>query len=116
MTKVATQLTTKVKKSSDELFEDQLQSSAVDTREYKLTRLSIPFLKNIKEVVAKRSQYDTDKCFASISFKDGKRASVALDYDVPAEPGDKLKLSTLQWKTLTNDDGSEFRCITGMIQ
>lgn len=122
MTKAATQLTTKtsekscVKKSSDELFEEQLQKVAVEAREYTLSRLTIPFLKNIKEVVAKRSQYDTDKCFASISFKNGKRASVALDYDVPAEPGDKLKLSTLQWKTFTNDDGSEFRCITGMLQ
>lgn len=122
MTKVAKQLSTEtsrkssVKKSSAELFEEQLQSTAVETREYTLTRLSIPFLKTIKEVVAKRSQYDADKCFACICFKDGKRKSVALDYDVPAEPGDKLRISTLQWKSTTSEDGTEFRCITGMVQ
>lgn len=104
------------KKSSQELFEEQLLNEAAESRESSLTRLSIPFLKTIKEVVAVRSQYESDKCFARICFKDGKRKSVALDYEVPAEPGDKLRLSTLQWKTFTSDDGTEFRCITGDIQ
>ena len=97
-------------------FEKQLLNKAVETRESKLTRLSIDFLKTIKEVTARRSQYDADKCFARISFKDGKHSSVPLDFEVPAEPGDKLRLSTLQWKTLTNEDGEEFTCLTGDIQ
>ena len=115
---LATQTSRKsaVKKSSDELFEEQLLNEAVESRECSLTRLSIPFLKTIKEVCVKRSQYEADRCFATINFKDGKRKSVALDFDVPAEPGDKLRLSTLQWKTFTSEDGSEFRCITGMVQ
>lgn len=105
-----------VVKSNASAFEKQLLTKAVETRESKLTRLSIDFLKTIKEVTARRSQYDADKCFARISFKDGKHSSVPLDYEVPAEPGDKLRLSTLQWKVLTNEDGEEFTCLTGNIQ
>lgn len=105
-----------VVKSNASAFEKQLLTKAVETRESKLTRLSIDFLKTIKEVTARRSQYDADKCFARISFKDGKHSSVPLDYEVPAEPGDKLRLSTLQWKVLTTEDGEEFTCLTGNIQ
>lgn len=105
-----------VVKSNASAFEKQLLNKAVESRESRLTRLSIDFLKTIKEVTARRSQYDADKCFARISFKDGKHSSVPLDYEVPAEPGDKLRLSTLQWKTLTNEDGEEFTCLTGNIQ
>lgn len=105
-----------VVKSNASAFENQLLNKAVKSRESKLTRLSIDFLKTIKEVTARRSQYDADKCFARISFKDGKHSSVPLDYEVPAEPGDKLRLSTLQWKVLTNEDGEEFTCLTGNIQ
>lgn len=105
-----------VVKSNASAFEKQLLNKAVESRESKLTRLSIDFLKTIKEVTARRSQYNADKCFARISFKDGKHSSVPLDYEVPAEPGDKLRLSTLQWKVLTNEDGEEFTCLTGIIQ
>lgn len=103
-------------KSNASAFEKQLLNKAVETRESKTTRLSIDFLKTIKEVTARRSQYDADKCFARISFKDGKHSSVPLDFEVPAEPGDKLRLSTLQWKILTNEDGEEFTCLTGDVQ
>lgn len=102
-------------KSNASAFENQLLNKAVESNREDPKRLSIDFLKQIKEVTARRSSFDTDKCFARISFKDGKHTSVPLDYEVPAEPGDKLRLSSLAWVKITTSAGEKVTVITGEV-
>lgn len=79
------------------------------------SRLSPNFLNTIKEVVARKSQYRDDSCYARILFKDGKHKCVPLDYEVLAEPGDKLRLSSLQWLPITTSDGESLTVLTGVV-
>ena len=104
------------KLSKMESFEQNLTNSATESNRSEPIKLSIDFLKSIKEVVARRSNYQSDKCFASINFKDGRHKSVMLDFDVDAEPGDRLRLSSLAWVNITTDDGEEFTVLTGTVQ
>lgn len=98
-------------KSSFGDFEQKLLNGATDSPEYREEKLSIDFLKLIKEVKAMPSSY-TDGCYARIVYKSGKTSSVSLDFYVGASPGDVLKLSSLRWKV--SADGS-FRCLTGKL-
>lgn len=105
-----------VAKSNASAFEKSLESKAIESLKGEPYRLSIDFLKSIKEVTAIRSKYKSDKCFARITFRNNKYSSVPLDYDVPAEPGDKLRVGTLKWVDITTSEGSVFTAITGEIQ
>lgn len=98
-------------------FESSILTNATDSSSERgiPSRLSPNFLKTIKEVVARKSQYRDDSCYARILFKDGKHKCVPLDYEVLAEPGDKLRLSSLQWLPITTSDGESLTVLTGVV-
>lgn len=111
---MATTRTNSSPKASIDAFEQKLLAEAKESHRSEPVRLSISFLKGIKEVRVLHSRYH-DGCYAQIVFASGKSTACSLDYYVQAEPGDKLRLSSLRWVDVTNQDGENIRILTGEV-